>query len=470
MHKGKQDLKNGSSTLLEKSLLALFLVKPVIDLFWGQYFTVGGKALSPLHITGFLIFIYFGILRLSYPQYTAPYASVFRLFIIVNLLSAVTSIFFVDSPQYLKVVDILLRLLDSYLIFNIAYILGMTKQYESYVPFIRAIFIGAAIAAIVNVVAIVMGFGAHLSADVVGATLARQQGIYSDPGVLGNAGLYGFIFAIVLFDIAPKKSLLLKLFCIGISPVFLYLIFISLSRINLVLVFVFGLLYVSIYKKSIGSKLTAVIFAISIIVFGSAVLNLDYGSVAARFGSEISVLSAEEQEYASTSEGRVSFGKYEQLGNNRVMLWAIALDHILHRDVLELMIGNFYKSAPSHSDYFDVMFRTGIIGLILYLLLLFLIEIRLFRLAMSQGDKKYQYVYFLGFALMTAHILCAFPFRPLSYTTTAWYMWTMLGFALARMKVRKLNPVESRIKNEKPRARLIPARLFRAPVALSRRK
>lgn len=448
-------------------MLALFLIKPIIDLFWSQYIQVGGVALSPLHVTGFLVFLYFGILRLNYPRHTAPYASVFRLFIIVNFVSAAISLFIVDVPKYMKFVDIALRLLDSYVIFNVAYILGITKRYESFYPFIRAIFLGSAIAAVVNVIAIVLGFGAHLNADVTGGTLARQQGIYSDPGVLGNSALYGFIFAVVLYDMAPKKSFLLKLSCIVLMPVFLYLIFISLSRINLVLVFVFGVLYISLYKKSVGSKIAAIVFATAVIIFGGAVLNLNYSAVTARFGSELTVMSAEEQEYANTSEGRVSFGKYEKLGNNRVMLWAIALNNILQRDTLEFMIGNFYKVAPSHSDYFDIMFRTGIIGLILYVLILFLFEKKLFMLTISQSDKSFRHVYFLGFALMTCHILYAFPFRPITYTTTAWFMWAMIGFSLARMKVRRQELAASRANDEKSGARFPGARPVRVPLVSS---
>jgi hypothetical protein len=38
----------------------------------------------------------------------------------------------------------------------------------------------------------------------------------------------------------------------------------------------------------------------------------------------------------------------------------------------------------------------------------------------------------LSFMLISLYILYSIPFRPLGYTTLAWFMWAVLGYAFGR--------------------------------------
>jgi hypothetical protein len=46
----------------------------------------------------------------------------------------------------------------------------------------------------------------------------------------------------------------------------------------------------------------------------------------------------------------------------------------------------------------------------------------------------------MAFTLLICYLFYSLPFRPLGYTTTAWYMWTVIGLAMARSR---LAPMEA---------------------------
>jgi hypothetical protein len=173
------------------------------------------------------------------------------------------------------------------------------------------------------------------------------------------------------------------------------------------------------------------------VVIGVATLtfNVDYGDFLGRFGTDVEALSDRESgEVGIGAGGEVSLGKYERLGNRRVGMWADALSDILQRDVLGILLGEFARSV-AHSDFIDVLARNGVVGFLLYIMLMTALPLRAWsQLRRAQSDSS-RTLHFMAFALLVAYLLYSFPFRPLNYTTTSWYMWVIVGLSMARITV-----------------------------------
>jgi hypothetical protein len=359
------------------------------------------------------------------------YGGIFLLFIAVNIASAVYGMLF--SPRYnlIKFADVFLRVTDSYLIFHVAYGAGLKFNFSNHNRFLVAIVIGSSVALIINMFAIIFGYGGETLVERGAGAFTRARGLYYDPGVLAIFATFNLIFLAYVYKLIRNTKIVWKGLALVMIGIDLYMIYISVSRAAIVLMVAFSLIYMTLAQRGVRRLTTMVVLAA--IAFASLTL-LDIGieKFSARFQSEIQVLTDEGDSAGSSASDRVSFGKYEALGSNRVRLWAIALNRYLEGDIFELLLGSFYKQSPSHSDYFDVLTRNGAIGLLLYIGLLATVWRRTLSLSVAKVPEPERLLHVLAFTLISLYILYAFPFRPLSYTTIAWYMWAIIGFSLAR--------------------------------------
>ncbi len=416
-----------------QSLIVLFFIKPTIDLFWAQHAELGALAISPLHLVGVLVFFYFGFLQIRYPGGITAHARLFQLFIVINVISVVVALFY-SEPRYLKIIDLFLRVLDSYIIFRVAYNAGLRQKYMDHYRFLGAIALGASIAVLINLLAMIFGFGGAFVTQKVSQVIVRDQGLYYDPGVLGNIAVFNLVFVAYVYKEIPKKLLHWRVLSLAMVPIDLYMVYISVSRAAVLLVAVFGVIYLGMVQKGIR-RVTTVVFLLTLLAIGSAFLGHGVETFEARFESEKQALSDTERPGAYVTDDRISFGSFEGIGNNRVRLWALTLDNFLKSEPMEIIFGNFFKRSTSHSDYFDVLTRNGVLGLFIYVGLLMSIWVQTLRLTLRQNEKDKSLINVLAFTLISLYIVYAFPFRPLAYTTTAWYMWAIIGFCLAKHTV-----------------------------------
>lgn len=426
-------IRTQAANVFAGSLVGLLMLKPLVDLLWSQHVVVGGRAFSPLHVVGVIVFVYFGLLALRLPR-KPVYGGIFLIFIAINIVSASYGVLF--SPRYdlIKFADVFLRVVDSYLVFHVAYGAGMKHDYSDHNRFLNAIVIGSSIALVINLFAIIFGFGGETVVERGAEDFTRAQGLYYDPGVLALFASFNLIFLAYVYKRIPRAKVIWKMLSLVMIVIDLYMIYISVSRAAIVLLVAFSLIYLTLAQRGVRRLATMAMFGAAAFVL-LALLDVGLERFSARFQSEIQVLTEENDQdgsVSSSSSDRVSFGRYEALGSNRVRLWAIAFDRYLEGDTFELLLGSFYKSSPSHSDYFDVLTRNGAVGLLFYVGLLVTIWRRMLLLSVAKVPETERLVHVLGFTLITLYILYAFPFRPLSYTTTAWYMWAILGFSLAR--------------------------------------
>jgi len=417
-----------------KALLVLFLVKPFIDLLWRFYTFIGGINFSPTTVSGLLICLLFGGMWLSRPQYSPPFARLIEAFLLLNVVSFIIGMFSSDQARFAEALNVGIRITASYFIYSTAFAAALRYGYRDISPFIKAIMIGLAIAMILNIAAIRLGFGGAKFFEM-GTDTSRERGLYYDPGVLSNFALYSLIFAAFMLHVA-RGNLMWMLFCILIIIIDVYLIAATKSRAGIVQIILFGLVYVWMFHRSWG-RIVAPIGAVVVLGASMLLFDIDIDETLSRFEGDVAALEQDSGTVGVKSGGNVSLGKFEQLGNRRGALWASALSIVAAKPIHEIILGNF-SSSLAHSDYIDILGRNGIVGLVLYLIIMLGMLSRTFRLArLPHRDLPTRLTYFTAFVLLLCYMIYAIPFRPLLYTTTSWYMWALLGFALARERLSR---------------------------------
>jgi hypothetical protein len=418
--------------IITSALIILFLVKPAIDLTWSFRTSLAGFTISLLHITGVVLLIFFSIQYIKYKQTTTPYSIIFAIFIIINIISIIIGIFFYGF-NLVAIMDMMIRISVSFLVYNVAFIAGTIDRNINYYKLIQAIMIGSSIAVIINFIAIKLGYGGAKVGAGDALNDLRESGLYFESGTMSNVALFHIMFTVLFLHLLEKNikkiyMLFWYIFCLTTIAICLYVIYLGLSRSVMLQLALFAFLYVLLVQKLAGKIILSSL--IVIVVMGGLIQGDVYDRLLIRFQGDIEAFEkSEEEEIVEEKEG-VSLGKYEQLGNNRGKNWAASLTHIIDRTVIEIMLGNF-RSTIAHSDYVDIFSRNGIIGLIIYLSLLFGLFFKTLGLTLIRSGEKHDMIHIWAWMLITFYIVYSLPFRPLLYTTTAWYMWAMLGFSMA---------------------------------------
>jgi len=431
-----------------RTLIVIFLIKPIIDLFPQNAIWMGPIRLSPTTVFGVLVFFLLAQFLFGRGRHVPPYGRVFEGFILLNAVSLASSVATGVFESMPSTVAWVFKILDAYVVFSCAYLAAQRYQYTEMTPFLTAIMFGSAIVVVLNVLAIQFDMTGLRPANEEFDAYARgrERGLYYDPGVLANVALYSLITTVFRYHLVRSGKGWWLLFAIVIVICDLYLLVASQSRVAVILTAVSGVVYLSFFQQKWGKLLAPVIAAV---VFATMLSTMqdDVGEMFNRFDSDVEALqSAEGMRFGGvgvTSSGEVSFGDLEALGNNRGMKWAEALTDILRRPFHEMLIGNYSFSVGGHSDYIDVISRNGFIGFALFVTLMVGITRRTWTLARTAVAGRERVLHYLAFILALCFALYAIPFRPLGYTTTAWYMWAMVGFSFA-WEARRVRMVPGR--------------------------
>jgi O-Antigen ligase len=417
-----------------RTLIVIFLFKPLIDLFPQAAIWVGPIRLAPTTVIGVLLFFWLVRFLFNRGRLVPPFGRLFEAFIVINALSLIVSLISGTFESMPLTVAWVFKILDAYVVFSCAYLAAQRHQYTDITPFLTAMVVGGAIVVVLNVLAINLGMTGILASNEGFDAFSggRERGLYFDPGVLANVAFNSLILTVFRYHLARSARPLWLVFTVVIVLCDLYLVIVAQSRAGMILIAVFGVIYLSLFQQSWG-KILAPIVAVGVIAGTLATMEGDLSEILSRFEGDVAALEESEKggNVGVTSSGRVSLGRYEALGSNRGMVWAEALSDIVQRPLIEILIGNYSFSKGGHSDYIDALSRNGVLGLIVFVWLIVGLVFRTWSLARSAGAGHGRVLHYLAFVLILCFALYAIPFRPLGYTTTAWYMWTLLGFSLA---------------------------------------
>lgn len=420
---------------IKNFLVLLFLTKPTIDLLWGYSISFLGFTVSALHVTGLLVFFYLTFLLVVSPKQKAPFFKLMILFVALNFVSALFGFMLHDRFEIQGILNMFFRVMDSVVVYGAAFALGLRDKDTDWDDIIKAIVVGVSIAILLNQVAILTGYSGGIKDNAASVhSSLRERGLYYDPGGLAIVALYGFIFISYALKNVKLGFFRLSLCVVAILSSF-YLMLAGLSRSVFILLAFYAVFNFVIFGKAKEKFLYIVVIGVMGVLVASYSL-VNYERLTARFQGDIGAVESIASDVATGKE--ISTNDLEALGSNRGRNWIISINWIAQRGPMELMFGNF-MSTPAHSDYIDILSRNGIIGFTLYLMILISFLITIFKAINSPSQRDYYSLHVFSFLLIAVYLLYSIPFRPLSYTTTAWYMWAAVGFSMARIRLAALN-------------------------------
>jgi O-antigen ligase len=436
-----------------RSLIIVFLIKPLVDLTWFIAFPFFGQVRSPMHIFAGLVFLYLLPFRFRSGSMTPPYLRLFEVFLGLHLLALFVGAATNPKLTLTSAVDFMLRISNSYLIYYLAFVTAIRYQYRDVTPFVKAIVLGSTLPVIANSIAVTLDldFGFYQPGISAEKREFREPGLYYDAGGLANMAFFHLAFSVFLMHLLPSRGkMLFSGFLLALITLDVYLISATHSRSFVIQLAIFGFIYLLMFHKGWG-KLLAPVVAVGILSVATVAFDINVDELFVRFESESAALEGE-AEFSISSTGEVSFGSLEGLGSNRGALWAAALTRIFKRSGIEILFGNFTGSI-AHSDYIDVLARTGIVGLLVYLSLIIGMTLRSWRNIGAARSPHDRTISFMAFILLICYVAYSLPFRPLGYTTTSWYMWMIIAFAMARARLAPLEATaaaKARAEDEPP--------------------
>ena len=280
-----------------------------------------------------------------------------------------------------------------------------------------AVFIGASITSIM----ILSGSINYAAGGEKMGRVVLSEG--TNPNILGNSILFGFLCGFYLFN---EKDKIMRLLFIGMGPVMLYCILLTQNRTALgaaVVAPILGFIFSAKGKyvtRSVVSILVIVLIGISM---GVTVLYTD-------------VLTQDAKERMKESGGDLE-------GSGRMNQWRHSIEFLSERPFGGWGYKNFpqkfdphFSVRSAHNNFFAIAAEMGFIGLLIWLSIYFICFIRVFKI--SHPPLKW---------LMMTMLVFNFMIGMTSTSIIRKGYWYSLGFVLLASTVTYL-PTEKEIKEE----------------------
>lgn len=401
----------GISTLLIISILkvraflfVLLAIKPFIDLTWNAYFfSMSGKAVNPLHIVGFYTFIIVGYLYFFEPDNKKIFNErIIWLFLGVNVFTSMVAFIFYELPV-IRIMDTLLRIFDAYFIYFIFH--RFIKDNISKLRIFGIIWISTLLVSILSIITYLTG---NYNIDIH-HSVVRFAGLYNDPGGPSYVAIMSLIFGTLYLEIYRKhKKLNLKNNIIYILTILITMIIliITITKSAVLMFTIFLLMWIGLFKKKLYIILPLIIMGIFYIYRTSEQVQI-------RMEDEVSFFR----------EGEFTIEAARPMGTGRVAHWERVLRHYNQNFSLFQKYFGSAMSFGAHNQYIAYLMQAGLIGLIIFLIILF----RFYkRLIFSYKKYKIPDIY-MGIVVLTMFALYGLFGHPFDYTTLLWYLMILLS-------------------------------------------
>ncbi len=393
------------------SLLALLIIRNLTDLYteniflnFGSVYINFSSLLAGLIILWGLYVIYKEKINLK----KIPLTLAWGLFILASILSLIYS---VDKLESLKII---IRLINFWFLFIVAY------HYFSKYPKNKKLYLKTIL--IAYLVPVLYGLWQALTqSNFIGfEDYNRLNSTYFHP----NAFAFNlfFLFIILFILIFKSKKFVFKKYLKIYLLIAFVLILLTLTRSVWIGLAVFVLSLLFIYGRKYLLKI-AIVFLI--LIFAFLILN-NYTSLKYYDWDNISIIRR-----MHTSTYLLSSWEW------RVKMWQEMVEYIpqspiigyginTYRYLREKQVYNPIESTYAHNDYLKILIELGVIGLILYLNLIFQTLKKLWQKYKNNQQAKYL-ISFLGILIL---FLIGGVDNILRSTALQWMLWTYLAYLL----------------------------------------
>ncbi len=399
----------------QKWFIIFILIRPLVDNFY--YFKNISPLISPLYIVGVLTpVLCIHSIRMVKNYYRSPIDTIFGIWFAMVLFSSL--FVFLNNPFDLKSYEWLFQTTIVYFIFFFAR--RLVKSPRDIDGILQTFLYSACIVAGFILYEILF----HPLKSIQTRGMERLEGLYAD---VMNYGIYITQSILIgCFFMLRKNISLTKKYRMYLLIFILILGIISLLRI--------------VHASSIGVSIT-IILLFSLFYFQrnifQALLFIGIGTVALMsFGSDIfeerilPLISADIEVYSGEREEGQAF-------HGRMSRWERMWGDFSEQPVtsqffgVPLSIKEPYKyiTAGTHNDYLRVIFLSGFIGLVVYLLFLFNIFLRIKNLT-----APYKFLLLGAWLTMVLYSISTAPnlYAPLIYVVYSVYAFVLLPEKVVR--------------------------------------
>lgn len=378
-------------------LYVMLLVKPFIDITVNV--TLIGS-LNGLELSGMLIFIAILIKYINLSnQMPIKNHSLIWFFIFMQMLSFILA-YSVGSQVLINGGKFFLKLLNGYFIYFIAANELMDTSEKRILNY-RNIWVTTFIMGLITIIVYETG----LSNSDITRGLTRYNGLYNDPGTPSYLAVLCITFGNLYHEVVkPKMTRTLNIIYILSWPLTFYVLFLTLTKSALIMFFVYLIMWYGLHK---GKMLLVLPFLVLSIIIGftySTGLNT-------RFATEINYVESGGDAEAAKS-----------VGTGRVNRWGNLLEGFSEADLPTKFLGTS-KPLNAHNQYIAYLMQAGILGLSLFLIMLFRFTTKLYYLYQKTNNPEI----FTALVILSMYIVYGFTGHPFYYTTLLWYLMIMLS-------------------------------------------
>lgn len=395
--------KNGGRS--RAFIVVLFAIKPFIDLTWNiPLFSIGGIVLNPLRITGFCVFIIAGSLYFFQNDNKRIFNErIIWLFIGLNLFTSIIAIFFYNRPVT-YVMEGLLKLFDAYFIYFIGH--RYIENDRDKLRIISIIWITTFLVSILS--CIVYSTGTFRTDTSQG--IERFVGLYNDAGTPSYNVIMSMIFGTLYIELYKRHRQLIpviaKIAFILTLLVTVFILKITLTKSAVLMLVVFLMMWIGLYKRK-----SYVI--IPLIIIGGYYVYITSEKLQIRMNAETEFLK----------EGTLSMELARPMGSGRVAHWERLLIYYSQDcDLFQKFFGNA-RSFGAHNQYIAYLMQAGLVGLMVFLTILF----RFYRQLIYLYRKYTQPEIYMSIVLLTIFTVYGLTGHPFYYTTLLWYLMILLS-------------------------------------------
>ncbi len=398
-------------------VMIAFLGKPIIDATWN--YSIGG--INALKIVGVLvpIMVFAYAISSKSPVRRTPLLSIWLIYSIYTCLSYGFQLAYADDPadEFISVVQASFRTLNGLA----AYL--MVQAYFRDTEQLRRLLLVLLLASLFP-----MLMGVYQAATGVvwrersTVGLARNVGLYHDAFTFRG---YAFqtLTAILLYwaYFVKKTQVIRQLLLLGLAMMALVVLYKVYSKAGVLII----LLWVVIWTAGRRSFMPAMIAA-SVVLLANALTSETLISEVQQLFTKEFVASGD---YATTRDKQRTLG-------GRWFIWSIYLEEFWRSSLLEQMFGTG-RLVPAHNDFLGKLISSGVLGVTLYIMLLWAVGVCLVRNYFRERSP----LNVMGLMVFVMWMVDTVGLSPSIYTSYQWFAWGVMGLA-----IRGLDPVESKPK------------------------
>lgn len=396
------------------AIAGLIIAKPVIDLTW-DYSIIGDINFLKIYAG---LFVMLGLIYVVYHRVNVTHTIIHKLWIVFLCLNFISIFIIADYVSFIDKIDYFLRILNG---FVTLILLASLFDYRKDKKFILSIFIIASIFPLLLwLIPVALG-NPIFSNDHLRRIIGPYHGFWH----FNFYGLQAIICCMAYLTIQNNSKILKDKVQYSFKSIAIY--FKNTKFIKSLLLFiVIGLGILMVYKSY--SKSGWLILVISFVVWFSLKKKFILSLFVLVVVTVMMVLNPFAFDVRKTFDNEIDYmrgiGTKDRVFRGRLNQWELGMTRFRTQGPVNILFGSKEILAYPENDYLRVLWDNGILGFVVFLLLLG--SSGYFLLHMYQMAREP--IVLTGILVLIMHALNGIGSYPMLNSAFQWFMWGMVGF------------------------------------------